>query len=134
MWVLDHPARATFWVRAATTLISPKEEDASLLVWGERLLESNKKCHTHGTSSTTSVQQWEIILAVKSHSFLKEMVSVGCSWCRDHASLCFILWEGSNRSNAPLVCEPIHSASMTFLSNQPEATFLELENCRFSQL
>lgn len=29
-WVLEHPARATRWVRAAAILILPKEEDAQI--------------------------------------------------------------------------------------------------------
>jgi hypothetical protein len=34
-WVLNHPARATRWVRAATTLMVPKEEDAQIYtIWG----------------------------------------------------------------------------------------------------
>ena len=39
--------------------IAQRERCAGLLVTpvGGRLLESNKKCHTHGTSSTTSVQR-----------------------------------------------------------------------------
>jgi len=29
-WVLEHPVRAARWVRAATILILPKEEDAQI--------------------------------------------------------------------------------------------------------
>ena len=32
-WVLDHPARATLWVRAATTFMLPKEEDTQVYTY-----------------------------------------------------------------------------------------------------
>lgn len=33
-WVLEYPARATRWVKAATTFMVPKEEDAQIYpIW-----------------------------------------------------------------------------------------------------
>jgi hypothetical protein len=66
--MLDHPARAIFWVRVATTLILPEDNDAPVCSWlpRGRLLESNKKCHIYGTSNTISVGD---LLVAKRDSF-----------------------------------------------------------------
>jgi hypothetical protein len=38
-WVLEHPARATRWVRAATILILPKEADVPIYLGGGRKVD-----------------------------------------------------------------------------------------------